>query len=188
MPDDQPQETPATGEQQAEDLGDAGKKALDEERKARKSAEKAAKAFEKQLAEMRGEFEQVRSGAMSEQEKAIDKARKEAAAEARKEVLGEANKRFVRAEIKAAAAGKLADPDDALRLLDLDDYEVDNDGNVNRQAIDKAISSLLETKPYLAARGSQPGNVPGGPQSPISQNGDADFNQQIRDTVMGRRT
>ena len=74
-----------------------------------------------------------------------DKPDPEAAATAR------ANARILRSEIKAAAAGKLADPKDALRFLDLDKFEVDTDGEVDEDEIAEAIDDLLKKKPYLAA-------------------------------------
>lgn len=62
-----------------------------------------------------------------------------------------ANNRILKAEIRAAAASKLADPRDALRFLDLDAFEVDDDGEVDAEEIADAIEDLLKNKPYLAA-------------------------------------
>ncbi len=67
-------------------------------------------------------------------------------------MLAKANRRILRSEVKAAAAGKLADPNDALHMLDLDQFEVDDDGNVDEDEIATAIADLLEKKPYLAAQ------------------------------------
>lgn len=64
-----------------------------------------------------------------------------------------ANKRILRSEVKAAAAGKLANPALAVKLIDLDSLEVDADGEVDEDAIAEAISALLEENPYLAAQG-----------------------------------
>ena len=64
-----------------------------------------------------------------------------------------ADKRFIdkilRAEIRAAAAGKLHDPADAYRFLDLEHFEVSGDGEVDLDEINVAITDLLEKKPYL---------------------------------------
>ena len=79
-------------------LGDAGKRAIAEERRARKDAEKAASETRRELESIRAELEQVRS----EQQKAIDKAREEAAAEARAGVFAEANARLLEVEIRRA--------------------------------------------------------------------------------------
>jgi hypothetical protein len=67
-----------------------------------------------------------------------------------------ANARILRSEIKAAAAGKFADPKDALRFLDLDSFEVDTDGEVDEDEIAEAIDDLLKKKPYLAAQSGKP--------------------------------
>lgn len=139
----------ATGSQggaQNEPLGDAGKRALEEERSGRKAAEKAAR-------DAQAELDKLRKDSMSDQERAVA----EAKAEARAEVLTQANQRLLRAEVRAAAAGKLADPDDALGLLDLPSF-MDDDGEINTKAIKSAIDKLVSSKPYLSAR---PGNGSG---------------------------
>jgi hypothetical protein len=157
MPDAPTTEAPASTEPAPggqDDLGDAGKRALVEERSARASAEKTARALQKEL-------EALRAGAMSEQEKAIEKAR----AEARSETLSAANRRILAAEVKAAAASRLADPADAVRFLDLEQFHVDEDGNVDQKSIARALKELLEAKPYLAAGASKPsGSADGGPR------------------------
>lgn len=76
---------------------------------------------------------------------------KQAAVE--KAAVDKANARIVRAEVKALAAKKLADPGDALKFLDLDAFEVSADGDVDADAIAEAIEELVRTKPYLAAEG-----------------------------------
>jgi hypothetical protein len=81
---------------------------------------------------------------------AIEQARAEARQETLTEATTAANARIVKAEVIAAAAKKLQDPSDAVAHLDLDQIEVDEDGNVDRKAIDAAIDDLVKTKPYLA--------------------------------------
>lgn len=134
-------QTPEGGEEPAgeEDkpLGPAGEKALAAEKEKRKKA--AA-----ELREAKAELERLRNG--------DDKAAA-AAAEAEKAAIKKANARILRSEVKAAAAGKLADPTDALRLLDLDQFEVGDDGEVDEAEIADAIAGLLKSKPYLAANG-----------------------------------
>jgi hypothetical protein len=119
--------TATTGQQQTgtADLGDAGKRALAEERRARKAAEK--------------ELDTLRKAAMSDQEKAI--------AEAKTQALAEANKaaapRLVRAEFKAAAAGKVAKEalDAYLEDVDLSKF-VGDDGEPDTKAIEARIKRL----------------------------------------------
>jgi hypothetical protein len=147
-----------------DELGESGKKALAVERAARKEAEKKAKRAD----ELEAELVKLREDAMSEQEKAIAVARKEAAAEARQEATSEAARRLFRAEVKAAAASTvadpelLADPDVAMRLLGFDEVPVTESGDVDAEAISAALDRLVERKPYLAVGDRQP--VPGADQ------------------------
>lgn len=149
-------------------LGDAGKRALEEERAARRDAERARKTLEKEL-------ETLRQQSMSDGEKAVARAK----AEGRTEALATANGRLLRAEVKALAAGKLADPADAVHFLNLDGLTVDDDGEVDAKAITKAIDQLLKDKPYLAA-GSQrvQGSGDGGARGPATAH--ADMNALLR--------
>lgn len=115
-----------TGQQTGSaDLGDAGQRALAEERRARKAAEK-------QLADLRKQ-------SMSEQERAV--------AEAKAAGLAEANKaagpRLVRAEFRAAASGRLDKQtlDAYLEDVDLGKFLTD-DGEPDTKAIEARIKRL----------------------------------------------
>src|SRR5690606_4859797 len=119
----------------ADELGDKGKQALDRMKeqvraanaRARAAAAKAAQAGDKDEA---------------------DKIRREAETAAN----AKANARILKAEIRAAAAGKLADPADALAFLNTNDFEVDEDGDVDADEIAAAIDDLVRRKPHLAAQ------------------------------------
>lgn len=137
-----------------DDLGEAGKKALAQERQARKEAEKAAKAAEKERDDIKSRLEKLEADAMSEQEKAIEKARKEAADEARQQERERFSTLLVEKEAKVVAATKLADADD-IRLLDLSSFKVNDDGSIEGD-VSKAVDDLLESKPHLAAKGQKP--------------------------------
>lgn len=99
----------------------------------------------------------------SEIEKAVEAARKEGATEA----LKVANSRLVSAEARALAAeAQFQDPGDAVRLLDLSDVTVADDGTVDTEGIKTALAELAKTKPYLI-RDSGPKPPPtfgGGPR------------------------
>lgn len=69
--------------------------------------------------------------------------------------LAKANERILKAEVRAAAAGKLSDPEDALRFLDLSALEVGDDGSVDSSVIADLVDKLITTKPYLAAQGGR---------------------------------
>lgn len=127
-------------------LGDAGKKALDA-MKAQLKAAKAEKASA--LAELKGIKDAAELKDKGPDEQKLAQARQEAAAEA----TAKANERILRADIKAAAAGKLKNPAIAVKLLDLTQFEADGDGNFDQSDIESAIGDLLKTDPYLAAQG-----------------------------------
>ena len=120
----------------ADALGDAGKQALDRMKAKLKAANERARAAE------------AKAAAAADVDES-DKVRREAEAAA----LAKANSRIIRAEVKAAAATRLADPADALNFLDLDSFEVDDDGDVDQDEIAQAIADLIARKPYLAAQG-----------------------------------
>lgn len=130
----------------AKDLGDKGKRALE----AMKAKLKAAKASERTAKQEAAQLKAEKANAgKPADEQAIEIAKQEARAEG----LSVANKRIIRSEVKAAAVGKLANPALAVKLIDLDSLEVDDDGEVDEEAIAEAISELLEENPYLAAQG-----------------------------------
>lgn len=132
----------------SEALGDAGKKALSAMKEREKAARARARELEREVAELRAAIE---SKDKTPDEQELDAVRREAEAAA----IARANERILRSEIKAAAAGKLADPEDAFRYLDLAEFEVDESGNVDTSEISDAIHELLERKPYLSAQGGR---------------------------------
>lgn len=146
--DTPPSDTPPTDTPPAEDppgsdaLGDAGKKALDAMKAKWKEAETKAKAE----ADARAALQAKLDGKEAEHVAAQEKAALEQAA------LSKANDRILRSEVKAAAKGVLADPQDAYKFLDLNSFEVDDDGNVDEAVIAKALTDLVAAKPYLAAQ------------------------------------
>ena len=130
-------------EEGADQLGDAGKKALDRMKAKWQAERKARRDAEAKLS-------------------AANQGDKESAHE--RELIAKANNRILRSEVKAQAAGKLADPNDALRFLDLEAFEVSEDGDIDEDEIADAISDLIERKPYLAAQGDRKpkGSMDGG--------------------------
>jgi len=115
-------------------LGDAGKKALDSMKSKWHSERARRRELEQQLSAKDGADE-------------AEQARRQAETAA----LAKANSRILKAEIRAAAKGRLTDPKDALTFLDLDQFEVGNDGEIDPEELEEAITDLLRTKPYLAA-------------------------------------
>jgi len=156
-------------EQDDEPLGEAGLKALQEEREARKAAEKQVKDLSQQASraeQLEAELQKLREDAMSEQERALEQARREAMEQGRSEALSSANERLFKAEVRAASAGKIVDPDlladplVAQRILGMDDIPVTSDGDIDSVAITEAVDRLLESKPHLAVSATRtPGSV-----------------------------
>ena len=74
-------------------------------------------------------------------------------AQAEREANAKVSERIIRTEVKAAAKGRVADPNDALLFIDLSQFDVADDGSVNETDLNDAIEELLKKKPYLAAQG-----------------------------------
>jgi hypothetical protein len=129
----------------AEHLGDPGKKALDTMKEERRLAREEAAKYKAQAEALQAE----RDGKQAEHQAELAKRETEQAA------LGKANERILKAELRAASAGKLADPKDALLFLDITKFEVGTDGEVDSDAIASAIDDLVKNKPYLAAQGEK---------------------------------
>jgi hypothetical protein len=123
----------------ADKLGDAGKQALDRMKARVREERTARKALEAQLAAAR------KPGTDDAPDPA--EIRKAAQAEARAEVLSE------RAldKVEAKAAKLFADPEDARALLAGRVDEFVDDGKVDVEAIEEALTELLSKKPHLAA-------------------------------------
>lgn len=129
-------DSPADG---AEQLGDAGKQAIDRMKAERNEARREAKARQ-------DEIDRLTAAANGrEAEYAAEK-------KAREDADSRFRERVLKAEIKAAATGKLNDPADAMRYLDLAEFEVNEDGDVDADAISQAIDSLVASKTYLAVQ------------------------------------
>lgn len=92
-----------------------------------------------EIARLKGEEEKF----TAEQEKA----------KVRSEALAVANQRILKANLRALATGVLADPTDAHLYINLADFEVSDDGEVDEDALKAAIEDLVERKPHLAAKG-----------------------------------
>lgn len=118
----------------ADELGDKGKRALASMKGKWRAERDRAKQLEQRLAEKDGadEAETIRR-------------------QAEQEAVTKANQRIIRSEVKAAAKGVLADPADAYKFIDLGQFEVDEDGNLDEDEVADAIQELIKSKPYLAA-------------------------------------
>ena len=131
-------DAPIQGE---EALGDPGKKALDTMKAERNAERSRAKELQAERDALKAQLEGREAEYAKEQEQ------KRMAAEA----LAGANRRILSAELRAAAKGKLADPTDAALYINLDEFEVSEDGEVDSDALASAIDDLLARKSHLAA-------------------------------------
>lgn len=117
-----------------ESEGKGGKEAvladLTSERKARREAEKQAKAAT-------AELQKLQEANMNE----VDRALSAAKAEGRTEALREAGTRMVDAEVRAAAAGRNVDTDALLEGLDRTKF-LGDDGDPNRDAITAFVNRI----------------------------------------------
>lgn len=144
--------------------------------KATLAAERRARAAaEREAAKLRDEH-------ATDADKAIAAARDEG----RREALGQVTGRMIEAEVRAAAAGRLADPADAVRLIDLTGF-VGDDGDIDAKAIAAAVDELVETKPYLRAgepkaNGSHPAPQGTRPGPALEGDGDAFLRRAVRGT------
>lgn len=165
----------------AESLGDAGKKALDAMKAERKAAKDEARQLRKELEALKT---QIADKEKTPDEQAIEAARREAAAEA----SAKANERILRSEIRAAAAGKLADPSDAVAFLDLSEFEVNDNGEVDAEEVSAAIADLIERKPHLAAqRGAPRFDSARGKGKPAGQLTEADLNGMSTEEIVAAK-
>lgn len=153
-PSDPPPVDPPADPDGSDALGDAGKKALD----AMKAKWKAAETKAQEAASRADAAEAKAQGTEAEHAQQLEAKR------IQDEALSKANERILKAEVRANAASKLADPADALRFIDLSEFEVGSDGEVDSSAIAQAIDDLITSKPYLAAQsgGRFQGDADGG--------------------------
>ncbi|MFD4833754.1 hypothetical protein ACFWPV_28495 [Streptomyces uncialis] len=125
--------TPAEGDQGDQGEGDASAE-LVTERAARAAAEKRAETAEQEASRLRRSNAATRGTDLDA---------------LRDEIRAEFTGQLVRAEIRAAAAGQLRDPADALSLLDVS--ALAGSGDVDAKAVAAAVAALVKAKPYLAA-------------------------------------
>jgi hypothetical protein len=149
---DPPKPPAADPPKPADDLAEL-RRSLDAERTARQKAETALTKLQQQ--------------GMTDAEKAIAEARAEGKAEA----AADHARALAAAEFRAQAAGKIAEPDAALELLDL--AKLVKDGKPDKDAISAAVTRLAAVPPA-------PGHVPSGPRQPAGNGGTDWLGQTIR--------
>lgn len=158
----QAKESGKSGEPTADDIAKL-QAALDKERDSRKAAEKRAKDNDS----YRTKVEELEKANQSETERAVEAARREGEAAA----TTKGNARLVAAEARAlAAASEFRDASVAVRLLDLSDIDVNDDG-VDTKAVQARLNQLATDNPYLLkdkAPIRPSGDVGQGPRTPTA--------------------
>lgn len=129
--------TPPVTEVPPAELGDGGQKALAEERRLRKEAEKRAKQNETDL-------QKLRDANMNE----VDRALKAAKDEGRTEALREAGMGRVEDAVRAAAGGRAVDVDALLDGLDRTKF-LDAEGNPDRAEIQAWVDRIAPAEQEL---------------------------------------
>ncbi|MEV7358279.1 hypothetical protein [Kitasatospora sp. NPDC091276] len=152
---DDPQSTPATGpegDRQGEPATGSGAPApgteSDKTTEPTGDQAEAVKAAELRAAQAEAEAARLRRSNAAQKGTDLDALR----AEVREEFTAQ----LVRAEVRAAAAGKLRDASDALALLDLSALAGPG-GEIDGKAVSAALDELIKAKPYLAAESGQAG-------------------------------
>jgi len=138
---------PASEPDASGDLGDAGRRALQAERDARKAADRKAKDLETEL-------DKLRRAQMTENERAIA----EAEERGRQTATVNVAQRLAAAEIRAALTGVVPDPAAVVEDLNLARY-VTESGDIDTDAVAK-----LRTKYEAFAKPNSPGPGDGGPR------------------------
>lgn len=123
-------------------LGPQGEKALHAEKDKRRAESAKRREAEAELADLRAKMAAPKDEATAPDTGAMRR-------EIEEELAAKWAERTKLTEVKAAAAGKFADPADALRFLDLSQVEVDKDGNVDAADLGELLDGLLSAKPYL---------------------------------------
>lgn len=167
-------------------LGPAGEKALNAEKEKRRTEAARRRAAERERDELKAEAERLRKAAERAKPKpdqpdtAVDA--EEIRRQAEADATAKANARVLRAELRAAATGKLADPNDALQFLNLDQFEVGDEGVADAGELADAIDDLLTRKPYLAASSNPAKRFQGGADGgKRGRTTEKTLDQQIRD-------
>ena len=123
----------------------------------------------REAAERDAELTKLRQQGMSDADKAIAAAKEEG----RKEAATAHARQLVGMEFRAQAAGRLADPEAALAVLDLD--KLAKDGQPDKAAIAKLVDQLAAVPP-------PPGRVPPGPMPGPQGTPDRDWLRDIQRT------
>lgn len=106
---------------------------------------------------------EVEERSKTDSERAVEQARREAAAEAEARVAERFTGLLLRSTVLARATASFEDPEDAL-TVDLDGLSVNDDGSVDTDEVDRRLADLLARKPHWKKAGARFGDVGAGPR------------------------
>lgn len=161
MAEEEAVQTEESTEQEAEAVEAEGKDYRAELRKYERTAKAAAKKKDAEIAKLQKQVQDLTEQTQTDREKELEDARREAAEQAKKETAGEYQDRILKAEIRARAAGKFANPALAPRLVDIED-PFDENGELQGDALDAALDAVIEENPNLAPGDPNPGDPDAG--------------------------
>lgn len=164
-------------------LGDAGKQALDRMKGERNAARRDLRSWKSLAAELGAKTPEEMKALLADRNGGKDNTKTDPTGDgkpepvdadrirrdAEKAITARVNARVVRSEVKAAAAGLFADPADAPLYLDLSNYEVDENGEVDEAAIREDLEAVLERKPHLKKTATADDAARKGPKADRSQ-------------------
>jgi hypothetical protein len=147
-------------------LNDDQARAFEELRRENANRRRSERAAQSVNDELREELERLRTQHESDSEKTV----REAVDEARAEVASNYERRLLEAQVARQAAGTLRDPEDAVRLLPMDELLGIADERERAKRVDDALSELVESKPYLANANGETASS-GGRSTLVTQGG-----------------
>lgn len=127
-----------------------GRKLIEQEREAAKTAKRAYAPWRKLERDFQKSPDDIRALLEAQESGNTDEAR--IRREAETAAQAKVNAKLVRSEVKGLAKGLFADPEDAFLFLDLDAIDVDDEGEVDTAAVERELKSILSRKPHLAAK------------------------------------
>jgi hypothetical protein len=144
-----------------DDVKDPEKKKLHEEAAQWRIKHKDAEA---QLTELQKQLRSFEDKDKTELDKAVrDRDEFKAALEKANDIIKQQAIKL--AFFESGASAQFKNPATALKLLDLGDVKIEDDGTVDKEAVKKKADSLLKAEPYLSQDGSDSGSGNSGNQS-----------------------
>lgn len=152
------------GDGSGDGLNETGRAAIERERQATRKARDELRPYKSLAKEFGLTIEQMRERLSAKPAEKPDETPVDVEAvrrEAETAANDRANRRIIAAEVRSAATATFVNPADAATFVDLEQFEVDEAGNVDSKAIQDALKGVLKERPYLGKKG-QPADFDGG--------------------------